>query len=100
MSRAPSEWATKKPIEKYETQFLYVGLSRYDTVKKTLSSILRAPGKTVYTETPYEGTLARCYITEFATVSVYSLNPRVWKEDMGVNDQTFFVQQPTQTAST
>lgn len=90
----------KKPIEKYETQFLYVGLSRYNTVKKTLSSILRTPGKTVYTETPYEGSLARCYITEFATVSVYSLNPRVWKEDMGVNDQTFFVQQPTQTAST
>jgi hypothetical protein len=100
MSRAPSEWATKKPIEKYETQFLYVGLSRYDTVKKTLSSILRSPEKTVYMETPYEGSLARCYITEFATVSVYSLNPRVWKEDMGVNDQTFFVQQPTQAAST
>jgi hypothetical protein len=49
MSRLPSEWATKKPIEKYETQFLYVGLSRYDTVKKTLSSIVRSPGKTVYT---------------------------------------------------
>lgn len=90
----------KKPIETYETQFLYVGLSRYDIVKKTLSSIVRSPGKTVYTETPYEGSLARCYITEHATVSVYSLNPRVWKEDMGVNDQTFFVQQPTQAAST
>ena len=101
MSRLPSEWATKKPIEKYETQFLYVGLSRYDTVKKTLSNIVRTPDcKVLYTETPYEGSLARCYITEFVTVSVYSLNPRVWKEDMGVNDQTVFVQQPTHAAST
>lgn len=99
-SRAPSEWATKKPIEKYETQFLYVGLSRYDTVKKTLSSIVRMPDKTLYTETPYDGALARCYVTESATVTVYSHSPRVWKEDMGVNNQTFFVQQPTQTAST
>jgi hypothetical protein len=99
-SRAPSEWATKKPIEKYETQFLYVGLSRYDTVKKTLSSIVRMPDKTVYTETPYDGALARCYVTESATVTVYSHSPRVWKEDMGVNNQTFFVQQPTQTDST
>jgi hypothetical protein len=100
-SKLPSEWATKKPIEKYETQLLYVGLSRYNTVKKTLSSIIRTPDcKTLYTETPYDGSLARCYITEYATISVYSLNPRVWKEDMGSDGQTFFVQQPTQAAST
>ena len=92
MSRLPSEWATKKPIEKYETQFLYVGLSRYDTVKKTLSSIVRSPGKTVYTETPYEGSLARCFVTEYATITVYSQSPRVWKEDMGVNDVSVFVE--------
>jgi hypothetical protein len=99
-SLPPSEWATKKPIETYETQFLYVGLSRYDTTKKTLSSIVRSPGKTIYTETAYDGSLARCYITEFATITIYSKSPRVWKEDMGVRNQTFFVQQPTQTAST
>ena len=97
----PAEWATRKPVERYETQFLYVGLSRYDTVKKTLSNFNRTEdGKVVYTETPYSGTLARCYVSEYATISVYSLNPRVWKEDMGVGDQTFFVQQPTQAAST
>jgi hypothetical protein len=100
-SSLPSEWATKKPLEKYETQFLYVGLSRYDTVKKTLSSIIRTAGGTLYTETPYaDGHFARCYVSEFATVTIYSTSPRVWKEEMGVNDQTFFVQQPTQTAST
>jgi hypothetical protein len=98
-SRLPKEWATKKPIERYETQYLYVGLSRYNTVKKTLSSIFRtAEGKTIYTETPYEGSLARCYVTEYVTISVYSHSPRVWKEDMGTNDQTVFVQQPTHVA--
>jgi hypothetical protein len=89
----PSEWATKKPLERYETQFFYIGLSRYNTVKKTLSSIVRTPeGKTLYTETPYDGNLARCYVTEFATVTVYSNSPRVWKEDMGVKDVTVFAE--------
>jgi hypothetical protein len=95
-SRLPAEWATKKPLEKYETQFLYVGLSRYDMAKKILSNIIRtADGKTLYSETPYDGTLARCYVTEYATVTVYSANPRVWVEDLGVNDVHAFVQQPT-----
>ena len=100
MSKLPAEWATKKPLERYETQFLYVGLSRYDTVKKTLSNIVRGPdGKATYTEQTYgDKSLARCYVSEFATVTIYSLNPRVWKEDVGVDDQTFFVQQPTQAA--
>lgn len=99
MTRLPAEWVAKKPIERYETQFLYVGLSRYDKVKKVLSSIVRSPdGKTLYTETPYDGNLARCYITEFATVTVYSANPRVWVEDLGINDIHAFVQQPTQVS--
>lgn len=93
-SRLPSEWATAKPIEKYETQFLYVGLSRYDTVKKTLSNIIQnEKGKATYNEKPYgDKSLARCYVSEFATVTVYSLTPRVWKEDMGVNEITVFTQ--------
>jgi hypothetical protein len=94
MSRLPAEWVTKKPVERYETQFLYVGFSRYDTAKKTLSNIVRTnDGKTLYTELPCdELVLAKCYITEYATVTVYSLNPRVWVEDMGVNDVHAFVQ--------
>lgn len=93
-SRLPAEWQTKKPLERYETQFLYVGLSRYDTVKKTLSSIVKTKeGKVLYNETLYGGgSLARCYISEFATILVYSQSPRVWVEDMGVNDRTAFVQ--------
>ena len=94
LSRLPSEWSNKKPIERYETQFLAVGLSRYDTIKKTLSNIVRdQDGKTVYTEKPYgDRCLARCYVSEYATVTVYSTNPRVWKEDMGADDVTVFVE--------
>lgn len=98
-NKLPTEWAAKKPVEHYETQFLYVGLSRYDTAKKTLSSIVRTPeGKTIYTENPYDGNLARCYVSEFAVVTVYSRSPRVWTEDMGVNEIHAFVQQPTQVS--
>lgn len=94
MSRLPAEWVKKRPLERYETQFLYTGLSRYDTVKKTLSSILRtADGKTIYKESPYgDGPLARGYISEHATVTVYSISPRVWVEDLGVNEQSVFIE--------
>ena len=89
----PAEWANRKPVERYETQFLYVGLSRYDTTKCTLSNFNRTQdGKVVYNESPYKGNLGRCYVSEFATVSVYSLNPKVWTEDLGVNDITAFIQ--------
>jgi hypothetical protein len=89
----PNEWATKKPIERYETQFLYVGLSRYDTTKKTLSSLFRTPeGMTIYTESLYTGSLARCYASESVTMTIYSHSPRVWTETTEANTQTAFVQ--------
>ena len=89
----PRPWTSKKPIEQYETQFLYVGLSRYDTTKKTLSSLFRPPeGMTIYTESPYDGSLARCYASEFVTVTIYSHSPRVWTETTEANIQTAFVE--------
>jgi hypothetical protein len=91
-SRLPSEWTTKKPIERYETQFIYVGLGRYNTVKKTISYVLRTNDKTVYEEVPFDGQLARAYTVEWATISVYSLSPRVWKEETGVTDTTVFIE--------
>lgn len=97
----PREWATKKPLEKYDTQFLYIGFSRYDTTKKTLSNLQRQENGTIlYTETPKPlACLARCYTTEHAEISVYSLNPRVWAEDIGLGERHVFVQQQaTQTS--
>jgi len=100
-SRLPAEWVVKKPVERYETQFLYVGFSRYDVAKKRLSNLVRTQdGKTLYHELPCDDSvLAKCYVTEYATVTVYSLNPRVWVEDLGVNDVHAFVQkQPIQVS--
>lgn len=100
LSTLPAEWVTRPPLEKYETQFFYIGLSRYDTTKKVLSNIVRTrDSRTLYTETPSDDSaFARCYISEFATITVYSHSPRVWVEDMGLDDIHAFVQQPTQVA--
>lgn len=90
----PSEWTTAVPLETYETTFLAIGFSRYDTVKKTLSSFVDEPGGLItYTETPHDvGSLAKCYVCEYATVTIYSVSPRVWVEDLGVDGVTVFVQ--------
>ena len=101
-SFTPKEWVGKKPIETYETRFLYTGFSRYNTEKKTLSQIVRTPTGTVrYTESPCDASVfSRGYATELARIVVYSASPRVWKEEIGLHDTHFFVQQPTQAAST
>lgn len=100
-SYVPKEWVGKKPVETYETRFLYTGFSRYNTEKKTLSLIARSPSGITYTETPCDATVfPRAYSTESARITVYSVSPKVWKEEVGLTDTHFFVQQPIQTAST
>lgn len=84
----PKEWATKKPIESYETTFLATGFSRYNTAKKTLSQFVRKEDGVWYTESPCTATVfPRVYAAEPAHVTVYSRSPRVWSED-----QQFFVE--------
>lgn len=89
-----------KPIEIYETHFLYIGFGRYDVVKKVTSRIeATEDGKTLYTETPVEApkTFPKVYHSEFVRVTVYSQSPRMWKEELSPYDYTFF-QQVTQVA--
>jgi hypothetical protein len=95
----PKDWVGKKPMESYETRFLYTGFSRYNTEKKMLSQIVRTPTGTItYSESVCEANVfPRAYASELARVSVYSVSPRVWKEEVGLRDIHFFVQQPTQT---
>lgn len=96
----PPSWMAKKPIETYETTFLYIGFSRYDTTKQVLSNLLRTDGKILYSEQPTpRSCLARCYTTEHARVTVYSTSPRVWIEDVGVSDRHVFVQQQVMQTS-
>jgi hypothetical protein len=80
----PKEWASKKPIESYETTFLATGFSRYNTVKKTLSQFVRHDNGTVtYSESTCAATVfPRVYHTEPARVTVYSRSPMVWTEEV------------------
>jgi hypothetical protein len=96
----PPSWTAKKPIETYETTFLYIGFSRYDTAKQKLSNLVRTKDGIFYTETPASPScLARCYTTEHVRVTVYSESPRVWIEDVGVSDRHVFVQQQDKQTS-
>lgn len=98
----PAQWANARPLEDYETQFLYTGLSRVDTVKKVVSQFVRAPdGHITYTEYPCDASVfPRVYASEWARVRVYSRTPRVWTETLGVDIVQAFVQHPTQTVLT
>ncbi len=84
LDAVPPEWTSKKPIETYETRFLYIGFSRYDTTKQVLTKFIRQDDGTInMSEAPHkEAFFARCYHTEHARVTVYSLNPRVWTEEV------------------
>lgn len=80
------------PIETYETRFIYIGHSRYDTEKKRLSRFERnAQGHMVYTETPSPSfVFSRGYHTEHVRVLVYSHSPRVWTEELSPTESETF----------
>jgi hypothetical protein len=96
-SFVPGEFARSKPIKTYETRFLYTGFSRYDIQKKTVSNIFRRPdGRTFYTESPCEETaFSRAYAAELVRITVYSENPKVWKEETSPHETHFFQQVTT-----
>jgi hypothetical protein len=100
--RVPEEWTTKKPLESYETQYIYVGFRRYDKLKRCISSIYKNDDGTIeYHMAPYENSVfARSYSSENVRVNIYSQSPRVWSEELSPHEVFFFVQQPTQAAST
>lgn len=78
----------------YETRFLYVGLSRYDTEKKVLSRIVEEPdGRWMYHACPCTQTsFHRAYHTELVRVTVYSESPRIWSETLSPHEVYFFQQ--------
>jgi len=87
-------WSGVKPLETYETRFLYLGFSRYNTEKKTLEQFDRRPeGHILFRSTPISlGVVSRCYHTEHARVTVYSTSPRVWSETLSPGETHFFIQ--------
>jgi hypothetical protein len=96
----PHEWVNRRG-KSYETQFIYLGFSRYDTHQKVISKFTTDTDHITYSETPCTNTVfSRGYYTEHATVTVYSESPRIWSEELSPGDVHFFVQQPQQTALT
>ena len=89
----PDEWKNKKPIRSYETRFLYIGLRRLDTFKKTLSMFQYTEKGLVYHEEPFPDiAISRLYSTELATVSVYSESPRVWVEELSPHERYVYTE--------
>ena len=99
LERVPDIWAKKGGVS-YETLFLYLGFSRYDTAKKVLSKFTTDADKIYYSERPCTTTnvFSRSYYAEMTTVTVYSESPRIWSEETGPGEVHFFFQQPTQVS--
>lgn len=89
----PAQWSTAKPLEEYETTLLYTGFSRFNTVTKVLSTLVRNNGRLFYSETPWEsGVLSRCYASELIRMRIYSKSPAVWAEVVSPDEVHFFQQ--------
>ena len=97
VSELPPEYKTQKG-KTYETKYIYTGLRRYDTERKTLAHITGTPeGLIRIEETPCATEVfSRAYHTELVRVTVYSETPRVWKEELSPHEIYYFVQQLTQ----
>lgn len=83
-----------KPIKTYETRFIYVGFSKYDAERRTLSKMTEKDGKiylTEYSEVP--NVFPRAYHTELVRINVYSESPRMWSEELSPWEVYFFQEQ-------
>jgi hypothetical protein len=80
----PPEFASQKGTT-YETRYLYTGFGRYNEYEKTLEVIQVNPDSTyTFFTRPHEpDVLSRVYHVETVTLTLYSVSPRIWKEEVG-----------------
>jgi hypothetical protein len=91
----PPVIAGKKPIQVYETRYVYTGFRRYDVYRKVLAEFVETVNGLIMKEMPMElDVFSRGYSVENATVSVYSESPRIWKEVMNPFVTHYFVEEP------
>ena len=91
----PNEYQKRKPIKTYETTFLYIGLSRYNTETKMLSNFELKNDKIIYKEFPYDGSVfSRSYTAEPVRMILYSESPKIWAEELSTERVHFFQQMP------
>ena len=71
---------------------MYTGFGRVDTYRKKVILWKRLNDRNFLTEADAPNVLPRAYHTEHVRVSVYSEQPRVWKEERSPTDVYFFKQ--------
>jgi hypothetical protein len=103
--KEPPEISGKKPIQTYETQYVYTGFRRYDVKRKMMMEFVETVKGLVLKEIPMEmDVFSRGYSVEKAIVYVYSESPRIWKEVLNPFVTHFFIEVQDQpvgiTAST
>ena len=80
----PPEFASQKGTT-YETRYLYTGFGRYNEYEKTLEVIqVENDGTYTFFSRPHEAEVfSRVYHVETVTLTLYSVSPRIWKEEVG-----------------
>lgn len=82
IARSPTVEFSNCPSEEYETTYIWTGSGYVDKKKNTYRKITKQGDKFFITELPYSGqVLSRAYHAEPVTVTVYSVAPRIWKEE-------------------
>lgn len=96
----PQAWATCSPIQTYETEYIYTGVSRIDTHAKKIQTLkVLDSGYIRFDERDFQGgVIPRVYATERVRVTVYAKVPRVWKEDLSPTEVYFYCQCGSRTS--
>jgi hypothetical protein len=80
VTNQPPAWANGNGTS-YETKFLYTGSGRIDAEAQVYQAFQHGPPFLLF-ERPFKGgVVSRVYTVEFATVTIYSKSPRLWKEE-------------------
>ena len=93
-TRLPTPDFFLKQGQTYETLYIYTGYGKYDTERKVLMTMERLPnGNLRMKEAVYDPkVISRAFHSEMVRVTVYSENPRMWKEEISPVEIYFFKQ--------
>jgi hypothetical protein len=89
----PAEFVVQKGVT-HETVYIYTGFGKYDAQREMLMTMKRLPNGNLHVvETPHApNVIGRGFHTELVRVTVYSENPRIWKEELSPVEIYFFKQ--------
>jgi len=80
-----------KPLQTYETRYIYTGFGKYDVESQVFSRIELRNSVLLYHEHhTSDGCFSRGYFVENVRVTVYSRSPRIWAEELSPDKVYFF----------